>query len=555
MEYDQMLLSKFLRLLLPVQMVRLSVRDKKPYLLHPFLFAVYPIIFLFSHNINELSLFDQSSVIRLLVPCTISLGLAWALLFSLNYFVVKDRLQAGVLVSLLLFLFFGFGHIQNIYLYFVEWLGGDLRHVLKGINIGHYKFFFTFWIVGGLILIWLLSRWLRNPRRHLPGLTVFLNRFAAILIIIAAATIGWTEIGRASHINDKRNSEEIQAARVNGIVAGLPDIYYIILDAYAAADTLRNSYHYDNREFLDYLTGKGFYLASKSCSNYTSTLMSLGSSLNFEYLNFLSDTLGSESKNISLPLQMVENSKTMRFLKTNGYTFVNFKTPIGPAARNRNADLDVECSRGFIADDFLRLLIETTLLEPFFRIRNAESNRERILCQFATLPLLYDNLGIRRPVFVFAHILCPHWPYIFGQNGQPIREDENRHMSQKELYINQLIFINKQVKKMLDSLLANPNSRPIVILQGDHGPLDHPAKTTKETLRNRTRILNAYLLPDDGAIKLYDSISPVNTFRIILNRYFGTNYPLLEDRTFYSDPNDDFHYKLQDVTDKVQYDK
>jgi len=71
--------------------------------------------------------------------------------------------------------------------------------------------------------------------------------------------------------------------------------------------------------------------------------------------------------------------------------------------------------------------------------------------------------------------------------------------------------------------------------------------------RNRTRILNAYLLPGNGASRLYDSISPVNTFRVILNHYFGTAYPLLADRTFYSSPTDNYHYKLQDVTDIVKY--
>ena len=129
---------------------RPTLNEKKTCLLHPFLFALAPIIFLFSHNINELSLFDRSTLIQLVLPCTISLGLTWAFLLGLNRFVIKNRLQAGALVSLLLFLFFGFGHIQNIYLRFVEQLGGDLRHVVKGIRIGHYKFFFAFWISGSM---------------------------------------------------------------------------------------------------------------------------------------------------------------------------------------------------------------------------------------------------------------------------------------------------------------------------------------------------------------------------------------------------------------------
>jgi hypothetical protein len=47
------------------------------------------------------------------------------------------------------------------------------------------------------------------------------------------------------------------------------------------------------------------------------------------------------------------------------------------------------------------------------------------------------------------------------------------------------------------------------------------------------KILNAYYLPGH-ADQLYTSISPVNTFRVVLNSYFGTNFPLLEDVSYYS---------------------
>ena len=34
--------------------------------------------------------------------------------------------------------------------------------------------------------------------------------------------------------------------------------------------------------------------------------------------------------------------------------------------------------------------------------------------------------------------------------------------------------------------------------------------------------------------QLYPTISPVNTFRVLFNTYFGTNYPLLEDVSYKS---------------------
>ncbi len=530
------------------------MKKNEPRLLHPFLFAVAPIIFLFSHNISELPLFDRSTFVRLFLPSAIALGLAWALWLFLNRVVLKDRLLAGMLVSLLLFLFFGFGHAEGVYIRIVERLGGDLRYVVNGIKFGHYKFFFALWIAGGIAAIGWLMHWARTHQGLLPGLTIFLNRVAVILTLMAAIQIGWTEIQGALHPDARTNAMELPATRAG--ISGRPDIYYIILDSYAAADTLRASYRFDNRDFLDYLANRGFYLAGKSCSNYTSTLLSLGSSLNFEHMDFLSRTPGRESTNISLPMKMVENSRIMRFLKANGYAFVNFKTPIGPAARNRNADLEIDCNRSLIGDDFLRLLIETTLLEPFFRAYNTESQRERILCQLATLPGAASRPGIRRPVFVFAHILCPHYPYVFGRDGRPVSAEEGRLVPRKDLYINQLVFLNKLLMGMLDALLAKQGSAPVIILQGDHGPMDHPEeKTMGETLRVRTRILNAYLLPDGGATKLYASITPVNTFRVILNRYFGTTYPLLADQTFYANPNDKSLYNLREVTGIVRYDK
>ena len=61
-------------------------------------------------------------------------------------------------------------------------------------------------------------------------------------------------------------------------------------------------------------------------------------------------------------------------------------------------------------------------------------------------------------------------------------------------------------------------------------------------------ILNALYLPDDGAAELYDSMTPVNTFRVIFNTYFDTDFDLLEDRSYlatYEQP-----YDFLDVTDK-----
>jgi hypothetical protein len=53
-------------------------------------------------------------------------------------------------------------------------------------------------------------------------------------------------------------------------------------------------------------------------------------------------------------------------------------------------------------------------------------------------------------------------------------------------------------------------------------------------------ILNAYYLPGVDPNLLYNTISPVNTFRIIFNQYFGAHYDLLPDTSYYSEFPDRF---------------
>ena len=47
-----------------------------------------------------------------------------------------------------------------------------------------------------------------------------------------------------------------------------PDIYYIILDRYANADTLSEIYKFDNEPFLDELEARGFSIAHHAWANY-----------------------------------------------------------------------------------------------------------------------------------------------------------------------------------------------------------------------------------------------------------------------------------------------
>jgi hypothetical protein len=142
--------------------------------------------------------------------------------------------------------------------------------------------------------------------------------------------------------------------------------------------------------------------------------------------------------------------------------------------------------------------------------------------------------------------MAPHPPFVFHQNGDihepaiPFTLAEGAEFQGGEQeYINgyreQVRFVNQEIMIMIDAILAKSRRPPIILVMGDHGPasmfnwqLEDPS-----CLWERTSNLYAVLLPgheNDGTA--YPSISPVNTFRVIFNTYFGTDLPLLEDKTY-----------------------
>ena len=149
------------------------------------------------------------------------------------------------------------------------------------------------------------------------------------------------------------------------------------------------------------------------------------------------------------------------------------------------------------------------------------------------------------PKFVFAHIYFAHDPFVFGPNGERVYREwaytwrqvpgESRDESIKA-YTMQVTYLNRKLDAALERLLEKSDKTPIILIQGDHGPSSRTnlASLAETDIHERYGILNAYLLPGGGEKRLYDSISPVNSFRVVFNHYFGTTYPLLDDKSYYN---------------------
>lgn len=504
---------------------------KRAYVIHPFLFALFPILFLFAHNISFITV---SEVLR---PVLISICFTF-LLWLLLGVIIKNMKKAGLIVSCFLLLFFSYGHVFNL----IRDLG------LMDIIIGVPQLLLFFW---GIIFIFCL-RFIIKTSRNLFNLTNYLNIIAASLIIISLLNIGIYKL-KVKLSPKYENSVQSQKIDIEAIKR-LPDIYYIILDGYGREDILKDMYNYDNKEFLEYLTQEGFYIANKSRSNYSQTYLSLASSLHMKYLNELVKKIGTESQNREPLFQMIRNNYVIKFLKQYDYKIVVFSDWF----RIRDfVRADIQVKRVDRVREFEVLIIRTSILavilmevpklyNRLFRL-DYDLHRKRILYP---LDHLADITDIEDPVFVFAHIYCPHPPFIFGENGEEIQPNRlfatsdgtdfikagGTREEYLEKYPKQLAFINKRIKATINAILAKSDSPPVIVLQSDHGPgsMYDVRSIENSNINERMFILNAYYLPGGGYKWLYDEITPVNTFRIIFNHYFGTDYKLLKDESYFS---------------------
>jgi hypothetical protein len=169
-------------------------------------------------------------------------------------------------------------------------------------------------------------------------------------------------------------------------------------------------------------------------------------------------------------------------------------------------------------------------LEFLYETRRVEKYN-RVNYSFDTLMDLPEVAG---PKFVWVHIPSPHGPYVFTADGELSPDQEDVPAG----YPAQVNYINQRVLIAVDEILAKSVIPPIIVIQGDHG--------SKETFTDfrRLNVLNAYHLPGEASAQLYPTITPVNTFRLIFDSYFGDDRGLLPDVSYFSPPEKDYAFEL-----------
>jgi hypothetical protein len=399
---------------------------------------------------------------------------------------------------------------------------------------------------------------LHRTRRPLRSLTAGLNIVTLGFLIPSLATLLTV---RAPTIHaEQRTGPILPVPKATAVPPAKPDIYYIVLDRYGDAATMRE-HGFDNSEFLEFLESRGFFVARESHANYLKTALSMSSSLNLRYHDDIVRAQGPESPNWQPINYRLKHHMVGRFLKSQGYRYIHSGAAWWPPTVHTPL-ADENISYYSVPDPVTRMFRQPLLAPVSDKLDSSivDPRRlkfERVNRQLEALGRVPKQPG---PKFVLAHFLVPHPPDVFNEDGSYATRKVQGDRWYGENYRHQVMMANRITAYLVRRILDMSPTPPVIIVQGDEGPYPNGLEGSGEyefrgltpaQLRLRSAILNAYYMPGPGRQQLYHSISPVNSFRVLFNVYFGTNLPLLSDRIFSHD-SDLRPYSLADVTGRVR---
>lgn len=505
-------------------------------LLPPLLFAAFPVMFIWAENVRgAFALRTVAGVLAVVLAGTLGVYAVFLLL-------TRNPKKAGLATTALVILFFSFGHVA----YRLE-IGPRTLEEL-GLLVG-----WMLLLAAALVLI------LTRGGRASPTVFRTLTLVAGVLVLLNVVQIARfspsVALGAtAAHPFDTNDWT---------MPAGTPrDVYYLVFDRYANEHTFIEQYGFDNQPFLRSLEERGFYVVHDAVANYPQTTHSLASSLNMTHLQDLAAEVGVDSTDARPLYRSLKGSAVAQVFQDLGYRYDHIgtwwpQTGIDPMA-------DANYTFGSFGE-FATVFTQTTMLPSLSsylgveRYDFREQEYQRIAYQFSSLREIGEDDA---PTFTFLHSTAVHPPYLVDPDGGFVPSPDTRTI--QRAYLDGVIAANREILGVLDDLLAGPDATdPIVILQSDEGPYPvnvergglHISLPTQpdDVLERKLRILNAYYLPGQDAeeVGLSQTITPVNSFRIVFDAYFDAGLPLLEDRT-YAYADDDHVFQFTDVTDRVR---
>ena len=482
----------------------------KPFLL-PFLAAVYPAFFHYGNNSRLLLI---QSLIRAIVFYSLVATVIYVVLFILG----KRAIEAANASFVFLIFFHTYGTVYDY----------SLR--LDIFQVEHYTFL-PFYILLAMQFSW----WILNisPSRSV-SIWKNLSFTVSALIIFNIIKIIPVEINKL----EKSDVVLPSATTANLAAQNYPDIYFIVFDEFSGFEPMRKYWHNPNvDDFIQFLDSHDFFIAEQSHSSSIYSLHQMATRLNYEEFPCCES-----GEYLETYYENVSYNKVMRYLKSRGYSTAVFEELTIPRAYPALDPIVADYSFADVPETRMAITISETIFDEFgvfvangsmLKIipathdKTLSGHRDKIL-------YLINKIGdvdqVSSPKFIYVHLLLPHFPFMFDENGNVLDEELHGNWN---YYLGQYNYSMEVAKKLIENILANadPERPPVIILQSDHGArnIDYGGPLLENFPEEyKTQILFALHMPGYDTSKLSQDIEPINTFPIVFNYLFDDDLPLKE---------------------------
>jgi hypothetical protein len=414
---------------------------------------------------------------------------------------------------------------------------GDGRGLLLAVSVGV--------VVAGVVVALRVSS-------RLGPITLGLNLVSLLLVLMVSVP---ATRGIAAEFEDGRAGEATDGATPTALAGSAPsrDIYHFVLDRYGSEAALEAGKGIDNSAFVAWLRDHGFQVVDDARANYTKTVQSLGATLGMESLDEIAAEQPRGSENLAAVVRRIKRNKAGQFLQERGYEYIHIGSWFNQtrdskvADRSYNPEAEVSFGTTLYDSTLLPVLVQRPKRTDDFKRKHADS---------ATYQLeLLDSISAEPGrKYVFAHILLPHQPYVFMEDGS--------YDPEAATYGSQLTYTNERLQAFIEPFLTLPeDERPIIILQADEGPYPDRfrddqdgfdwATASDDEILTKFGILNAMYLPgSEGEALLREDLSAVNTYPELFRRYFGSDVEDQPDRVLAS--NRARPWDTVDITDRLE---
>lgn len=507
-------------------MKRLLEKLKNTFSSRPLFLVLLPVFFIYS-GYNEL--FGFLSISYVFSNLFIILG-GVAVIFLLSFPALKDSKKAGVFSFFVLTLFLIFGYLHDS---------------VKSLPNAGYFSRYTIILPALLLFLIVLLFLIRNNKKKFNDLFTFLNLLFVILILSEIPhSIKRYKLDQSVHnlIDFRFTAFDEYQPPIHLADSAKPDIYLLMFDALGSTKSIQTDLGYDNSELDSFLLNKNFFVAKNVKANYNWTIFSVSTMMNLEYLPHWISPVMNEPKVHFWGTESFKNNSLYQILKSENYRIHNYQ----PLSFD-NTDWPGPSFFGFFKDqhyyfktlpgrlhrDIFWNFINTNISFLKQKQLSAIIKRNALQKQLldTTIALVKNSCSLNPvPKFVYGHFMATHDPYIFDSAGNLLTDVQalaNNKKNEAQNYFNQVKVADSIIRDLVIHIKQTNKKNTVIIVAGDHG---FPTELIKK-YGYAFETYSSFYFPDHDYKNLNDSLQPINHFRVILNKFFGTGYPMLGDST------------------------